>query len=470
MGSPQYNRCVRRILIYMALVVFGGGQARAESTTLLVFPFENATNDRTLDWLSEGISELMIERLQPEAGITVFSREERVAVYEKLGIPETAMVSHATSLKFGWDLGADHILTGTFSGSMDKFRVAAKLVDMETGGAEEITAEGKLTEVIPLTMSVTWQVLRNVVPDSTSGEADYTTQPPVPSSAFENYIRGVLNQDLKKRIDQLQTAIRLHPQYESAMFELGRAYNLQRDFKNSNIWLQKVSSSNSLHRRAQFLMGLNYFYLNDYPHAVLAFEVLPPNYDVLLNLGAALAQKGDTATALTAWKRAVEIDPLASDAFFNIGYLSLRKGDFDSAAKNLTESLKLRGRDSEALFLLGRTYERFGRIDDARRATAQAARRSQLVERWMNQPLPELLRLAMTTTFRSHNEIWTDQRLERRAHRQDLSTWLESIRNVIDSYQYGEAIRDLQNVTRLFPESSEARSLLQEVHRQQNLR
>src|SRR6266481_5334931 len=113
----------------------------------MVFPFENATNDRTLDWLSEGISELMIERLQSEPGVYTFSREERLAIFEKLGIPETTMVSRATSLKLGWDLGADRVVTGTFSGTLEKFRVAARLIDMETGGAEEIIAEGKLAEV-----------------------------------------------------------------------------------------------------------------------------------------------------------------------------------------------------------------------------------------------------------------------------------------------------------------------------------
>src|SRR5262249_51165199 len=150
--------------------------------------------------------------------------------------------------------------TGTLSGTVENFRVAARLIDMETGGAQEIAAEGKLAEVIPLTMSVAWQVLRNVVAGSTSGEADRTTKPPVPSSAFENYIRGILNQDLKKRIEQLQTAVRLDPQYEAAIYELGRVYNLQRDFKNSNTWLEKISGTSFLHRRAQFLMGLNYFY------------------------------------------------------------------------------------------------------------------------------------------------------------------------------------------------------------------
>ena len=409
----------------------------------------------------------MIERLQPEAGIYTFTRDERLAVFEKLGIPETTMVSRATALKLGWDMGADHVVTGTFSGTFEKFRVAARLINMETGGAEEITAEGKLAEVIPLTMSVTWQILRNVVPGSISAETDYTTQPPVPRSAFENYIRGILNQDPKKRIEQLQTAVRLHPQYDAALYELGRVYNLQRDFKNSNSWLQKIPESSFLHNRAQFMIGLNDYYLNDYAHAITAFQSLPATYDVLLNLGAAFSQKGDTVAALNTWKQAASLDPLASDAFFNLGYVNFRKGDYDSAAKNLIESLKLRGRDSEALFLLGRTYEKLGRIDEAQRATAQAARLSQRVERWANQPLPDLERLAMTTAFHKQLSIWTELRLLRRARGQDLSAWLESIQTVIDAHQYGEATHDLQDLIRVFPESAEARSLLDEVHRQQ---
>lgn len=434
---------------------------------MLVFPFENAANDRTLDWLGEGISELIFERLQSESGLFTFSREERLSAFEKLGIPETTQVSRATAMKLGWDIGADHIVTGTFSGTYENFRLAARIIDMETGGAKEIAAEGKLAEVIPLTMSITWGVLKDVVPGSAPVETDYTTQPPIPRSAFENYIRGILNQDLKKRIDQLQTAVRLHPRYDAAFFELGRAFYLQRDFKNSNLWLQKILESSAVHNQAEFLMGLNYFYLNDYTHAVTAFQGLPPNYEVLLNLGAALSQKGDTAAAMAAWKRAADLDPLSSDAFFNIGYLSFSKGDFDSAAKNLVESLRMRGRDSEALFLLGRTYERLGRVEESQRAIAQAARLSQRVERWLTQPLPDLHRLAMTTAFRSHKEIWTEQRLLRRARAQDQSAWLESIQTQIDSYFYGEALRELQDAIRVYPESSEARVLLEEVQRQQ---
>jgi tetratricopeptide (TPR) repeat protein/TolB-like protein len=460
---------VGRILIYLALVLTGTAQARADSSTVLVFPFENASSDRTLDWIGEGISELIIERLQPEAGVYVFSRDERVAAYEKLGIPETTQVSRATALKIGWDVGADVVITGRFSGTQDNFQIAARLVDMESGSAKEISAEGKLQDVIPLSMSVAWQLLKKMVPGTESPEFDYIGRPPTPRSAFENYIRGILNQDLMKRIEQLQTAIRLHPQYGPALLQLGRTYFLERDFKNSSQWLQKIPETSFLRRQAQFLIGLNNFYIGDYPAAITTFQALPQTYDVLLNLGAAFSEKGDSAAATAAWKHATEIDPLASDAFFDMGYASFLKGDFEIAAKYLTESLKLRSRDSEALFLLGRTYEKLGRLDESQKTIAQATRLSQRVERWLNQPLPRLYRLAASTVFRSHDDTWTQPRLARRARGQDLAAWLESIQTDVDSYLFGDALRELQDVLRVFPQSAEARSLLDEVHRQQSL-
>ena len=65
--------CVlRRIFIYMALVLAARSIAQADSSTVLAFPFEKQSNDRTLDWIGEGISECINERLQPEPGVVLF--------------------------------------------------------------------------------------------------------------------------------------------------------------------------------------------------------------------------------------------------------------------------------------------------------------------------------------------------------------------------------------------------------------
>jgi tetratricopeptide (TPR) repeat protein len=341
---------------------------------------------------------------------------------------------------------------------------------MEAGAATDFKSDGQLQDVIPTTMNLSWQLLRRIVPGTASPESDYTARPPTPRSAFENYIRALLSQDLQKRIELLQTAIRLHPQYGPALYQLGRAYHLQRDFTMSNQWLQKLPESVPERRQVLFIMGLNYFYLGDHARAIQALQQLPQTYDVLLNLGAAFSRKGDPASAMSTWKRAAGMDPLASDAFFNMGYSSFIRNDFDGAEKNLTESLKLRGRDSEALFLLGRTYEKQGRLEDSRRLIAQAARLSQRVERWLNQPLPRLERFVTTTTFRSHDDVWNDQRLARRARGQDLASWLEIVQVSVDSYLFGDALRELKDVIKVYPDFSEARSLLKEIDRLRNSR
>ena len=459
---------LRRILIYTVLAFALTGTARADSSTVLVFPFENLSNDRTLDWIGEGLAELIVQRLQPEPGVHVSSREERLAAFERLGIPDATMVSRATALKLGWDAGADNVITGSFSGTPDKFQISARRIDMEEGFASEIEVEGKLEDIIPLSMNLAWQLLKKIVPGTASPESDYTARPPTPRSAFENFARGTLNQDLQKRIDLLQTAIRLYPQYGSALFQLGRAYHLQREFRMSNQTLQKLSESSPDHLQVQFMTGLNYFYLGDYLHAIPTFQQLPATYDVLLNLGAAFSQNGDAVSAMAACKLAAGMDPLMSDAFFNMGYASFVKGDLEAAAKNLNDSLKLRGRDSEALFLLGRTYERQGRAEESQKLIAQAARLSSRVERWLTQPLPRLERFATTTTFRSHDETWNDQRLARRVRARDLAGWLDMIQSEVDSYLFGDALREIHDVLRVFPDSAEARSLLNEIQRQQN--
>jgi tetratricopeptide (TPR) repeat protein/TolB-like protein len=452
----------------MALVLGATGIAHADSGTVLVFPFENLSNDRTIDWIGEGISELIIQRLQPEPGVYAFSREERIALYDKLGIPESAALSRATALKLGWDAGADHVINGTFSGTPEQFHVSARLVDMEEGAASEVQVDGRLEDVIPLTMTLSLRLLKKIIPGTASPESDYTARPPTPRSAFENYVRGILNQDIQKRIESLQTAVRLYPQYPSALFQLGRACHLQREFRMSNQWLQKMPETAPDRRQVQFLVGLNYFYLGDYPHAITTFQQLPATYEVLLNLGAAFSQKGDAVSAISTWKRAAALDPLNSDAFFNSGYASILKADFEAAEKSLNDSLKLRGRDSEALFLLGRTYEKMGRTEESQKLVAQATRLSQRVERWLTQPLPKLERFATSTTFRSHEEMWNDPRLARRARGQGLSAWMDVVQSDMDSHLFGDALRELHDVTRVYPDSPEARSLLEEVDRQRN--
>ncbi|MEW5735137.1 MAG: tetratricopeptide repeat protein [Thermodesulfobacteriota bacterium] len=110
----------------------------------------------------------------------------------------------------------------------------------------------------------------------------------------------------------------------------------------------------------------------------------PDNPRAMVNLGRALADKGDFAGATELFRRALGEAPDLSPVHANLGYALLRTGRAQEAADELTLSLALSpdnpgtlallgealhalGRDREAMVRLDRALELFPELSDARR-------------------------------------------------------------------------------------------------------
>ena len=413
-----------RIVYPLCIAVFVAAGPPAvygrQKTTVLINPFENQTGDRTLDWIGEGIATIVGERLGAQPEFYVFGLDERVAEYERLGIPETIFVSRATAIRLAWDMGADILVTGWISGTHDAFRIDARILNLvdDTAGAD-ITINGKLDEIIPQATFLATGLAKQIVPGSSLPESDYAARPPVSRSAFEAYIRGVIATDSQRKVELLQEAIRLHPQYRSAMYQLGRVHYLDSDYESSSDLLTKLPADAPEYPLARFMMGMNAYHLDDYAKAAQIFSALPPTYDVLVNLGASLSGTGNAAAAST-WRSALEQNPSGSEAAFNLGYLAFSRGEWELASTRLAQFLQSHARDSETAFLLGRVYDRLGRMEESRRLTAQALRLSPRLQRWLTQPIPNLARIRAQfnpTDLRiaASGGIWTDARRLRKA-------------------------------------------------------
>ena len=85
--------------------------ARPRSQIVLTFPFENTGEDASLEWLSEGLAELTIERLNGR-GYYLLSRQERLDALETAGLPVSTRFTRATMIKLGEDVDADQIIFG----------------------------------------------------------------------------------------------------------------------------------------------------------------------------------------------------------------------------------------------------------------------------------------------------------------------------------------------------------------------
>ena len=324
-------------------------------------------------------------------------------------------------------MGADVLVTGRISGTHEAFQINAKILNLaeDTAGVD-VTVAGKLDELIPMAANLASNLANQLVPGSAMPESDYATRPPVPRSAFEAYIRGVLSTDPQRRVELLQDAIRLYPQYGAAIFHLGQTHYLDSSYKASNETLLKIAANAPEFPQAQFMMGMNAYHLEEYARAAQIFSTLPPTYDVLVNRGASFAAAGDAVAATTAWRRALEANPSGTEAQFNLAFLSFRKEEWELASSRLAQFVQEHPRDSEAVFLLGRAYDRLGRADESRRMTDQALRLSPRLGRFLTQPVPNLVRVRTEfnpTELRmsAGSGLWNEARIARRAAAQEAS-------------------------------------------------
>jgi len=450
--------------------------ARSNPASVLVFAFENQTDDRNIDWIGTGLSELVVERLTAERELYVFNRDERTTAYGRMGIPESVAVTRATAMSIGWDTGADFVVIGRIYGTHQDFRLEARILNLQDSSSGlNVTVDGDLQNLIPMASRLSFKLARQLVPESTTPESDYIAHPPVPSSAFEDYIRGTIATDSARRITLFQDALRLHPQYTAAVYQLGRQYSLNLDFRNSTPMLEKVPNGSPEFLQARFILGLNYYNAGEFEKSIAILSALPPVYDVLINLGMAYAGNNDFPGAMAAWKRASELNPFGTEAPFNMAHLGgtrSERSDLEAAARSIEQFLKLNSRDAEAIFLQGRIYERLGRVDESQKLIATAVNLSPRIARWVNQPLTNFRRLRpqpSVTDLRLAPQltIWNEERLQRRAHGRDVASWLDVVQKSIDSQFYGEALRELQDIARTFPQSAETHLMFAEVYEEQ---
>src|SRR5215471_3543441 len=137
--------------------------ARSSSSTaqgiFLVFPFENAGASSRLDWLSEGLEELTIERLSA-AGQQVFSHAGRVAELDRYGLPSSARLSHATMLRIGAELDADYVVFGKYLSDGNSLTLQARILRVNPAGLEQTVQEsGKLDALMDLHAKVSWKMI-----------------------------------------------------------------------------------------------------------------------------------------------------------------------------------------------------------------------------------------------------------------------------------------------------------------------
>jgi len=370
MASPPLPANNSRQAVSPSSALPAAAQTGPAVQTILVFPFENQSRMANLEWLSEGLAELTVDRLDGESRFA-FSREDRLDALERMGLPSAPQFSVATMIEIGKEIGADDVVFGSFTSDGKTISMSARALRLDPPElSAAISATGPLANLLPLQAHFAGSLVCALDSAACAGGAPPPSvvdanRPPSNPEAFQTYIRAVTGPADDQRLHDLRDAARLEPDWDLPAFELGLEEFQRRDCDSALAWLSRVPPDRPRGIEAGFDAGVCHLLENDPARAASSFESVldrgaaaqpassvpaaPEGGDspeARNDLGVALLRMERFPDAAAQFQRATEIAPDAPDFLFNLGVAQFLGGDAATAEADLRRAQALAPNDA----------------------------------------------------------------------------------------------------------------------------
>ena len=303
----------------------GPGSRRLEDSTtrrlnsIAVLPFVNATGDREAEYLSDGITETLINTLARVPNLRVMSR---TSVFHYKDKP-------ANPVSVGRELRVSAVVVGRIESVGDRLVISAELVDSSDNalvwGNRYQTARADLFGV---QQSIASEIARMLRLQLTGRDQELlakrqTTDP----RAYELYLKGRFQwnkrdaEGLYKAIELFNEAIEIDPQYALAYAGIADSYNLL------DIWANLPTSETFPRAKAAAQKALSIDDQLAEAHTSLAYAIHTYEWDWS-------AAEGE-------YKRALELNPNYATAHQWYAEFLTAVGRFDEAAEQGRKALEL---------------------------------------------------------------------------------------------------------------------------------
>lgn len=341
------------IAIIAVAAYYLGGSARTPINSLAVLPFSNAAADPNAEYLSDGITEGVIDRLSGLPNLKVISRTSAFHYKQRDIEPK----------KVARELGVDALVTGRVVQRGNDLSVSAELVDARED--KQLWGEQysrKVADVSSVQQEIASAISGNLRVQLTSEDKSRLTRVSATNpEAYQLYLKGRYHANqstaagLKKSIEYFKQAIERDPGYALAYAGLADSYaGLGGD------WLYLPPSESFPKAKAAAMKALELDDTLAEAHAALGYATLF-DWDwvgaerelkraIEVNPNSALAHERYTDfleirlrfdEAMTEAQRAQELDPLSPEIVAGVGSVYVFTRRYDEAIAQYQKALDL---------------------------------------------------------------------------------------------------------------------------------
>jgi len=327
--------------------------AQPGGRVVLVLPFENRSGDPTVSWIGDSFPDTLNKRLN-SAGFLTISHDDRAYALDHLGLPAGFRPSRATTIRIAQQLDANFVVVGSYTVAKSRIAIQAQVLSVDALTLSRPLQDGaELNRLFDAENAIAWKVAREIDPAFSVAEQTFLAAPGAePLPAFEDYIRGTNAPTAQERLQRLQSAVQLAPDYAAALLALGKEQYAARDYAAAAATLSLVPATDRLALEANFYRGLAMFNTANYAAAQKAFnfvETRLPLPEVVNDEAVAMSRQGKDGVVL--FRRASVADPSDEDYHYNLAIGLFREGVIDQALAETDAALKLIPADNEAVEL-----------------------------------------------------------------------------------------------------------------------
>jgi serine/threonine-protein kinase len=351
------------------------GSSRIDS--IAVLPFENATRDSKTEYLSDGLTESLINSLSQLPNLAVMSRNTVFRYKDKSMDPE----------KVGHDLGVRAILTGRLVQSGDDLLISVNLEDI--GDKRQIWGaqyNRKLSNLVTVQEEIAGDIYARLRPRLSGEETRLRSKRPTEDAeAYQLYLQGLFywnkwtEADFKKAADYFSQAVQRDPRYALSYAGLADTYSLLGGsgyLAPSEAWpkakqaaMQALTIDDTLPEAHTSLGLVKEHYDWDWEGAEREFkraiELNPSSATAHLWYGDFLANTGHLEEGMRETKRAQELDPMSLIINTMLGWQYYLARQNDQAVDQLRKVLDIDQKFAPARRILEGVYFQMGNEREA---------------------------------------------------------------------------------------------------------
>jgi TolB-like protein len=347
--------------------------------SLAVLPFANTSSDSSMEYLSDGITESLINNLSQLPKLKVMSRSSVFRFKGNTNDPQDV----------GQKLGVRAVLLGRVLQRSDNLQVSAELIDVSDNthlwgaqynrkSADILTVQEEIAKEISQTLRL------RLADKDTERLAKRATEN---TEAYQLYLKGRYHWNkrsadgLRRAIEYFNQAVEKDPNYAVAYSGLADAYSVLGVFEYSIVppleafpkakaAAHKAVDIDPERAEAYASLGLinaNYDY--DWPSAERNFKraiELNPSYATAHQWYAEyLTARGRVEEGVAEMKHALELDPLSLIITRDVGWMLYFARRYDEAVEYFKKALDMDPNFMRAHLILGQTYVLQNKIEQA---------------------------------------------------------------------------------------------------------